>query len=181
VRIVFVGRSNVGKSSTIKALTGAKIKVGKRPGVTLKPRIIYWQGHEIIDLPGFGFMAGVSHEKQEKIKNFIVEFLERGKFDKAIQVTDAKAFAEIARRWEKRGEIPIEIEMFNFLRELKLKPLLVANKIDKIPKDKRDEKLNEICMLLGFSAPWYKHDFIIPFSAKTKENLELLKERIFHD
>ncbi|HDL14692.1 MAG TPA: GTP-binding protein, partial [Euryarchaeota archaeon] len=30
-KIVIVGRSNVGKSSLIRALTGTRVKVGKRP------------------------------------------------------------------------------------------------------------------------------------------------------
>lgn len=177
--IIFVGRSNVGKSSTIRAITGAKIRIGKRPGVTLKPDIIYYEGHRLIDLPGFGFMERVNEEKQEKIRDFIVHFVERGKFDKAVQVTDIKSFAEIAKRWEKRGYIPLEIEMFHFLRELGYDVVLVANKIDKIPRDKRDEKLNELCELLGLHLPWYTHKFIVPFSAKTKENLNTLKEIIF--
>src|SRR5512145_1157523 len=37
LEIIFVGRSNVGKSSLLRELFGAKVKVGKRPGVTLRP------------------------------------------------------------------------------------------------------------------------------------------------
>ncbi|MBU4076278.1 MAG: 50S ribosome-binding GTPase, partial [Euryarchaeota archaeon] len=32
--IIFVGRSNVGKSTLISTLTGAKLRTGRRPGVT---------------------------------------------------------------------------------------------------------------------------------------------------
>lgn len=179
-KIVFVGRSNVGKSSAIKALTGAKLKVGKRPGVTLEPNFIPYGKFTIVDMPGFGFMLGVSKRRQEEIKDFIVRYLEKSEdILFAVQVTDAKAFAEIARRHEEMGEIPVEIEMFQFLQELHLKPLLVANKIDKIAKDEREEKLNEICALLGLPVP---ENVIVPFSAKTKEGLgelkRLIRERI---
>ncbi|MFH1773550.1 MAG: GTP-binding protein EngB [Methanobacteriota archaeon] len=177
-KIVFVGRSNTGKSSTIRALTGAALKVGKRPGVTLKPLEIPYGNFKIIDMPGFGFMQGVSKKRQDEIKDFIVRCLEKSEdILFAVQVTDAKAFAEIAKRHQARGEIPVEIEMFQFLQELHLNPILVANKIDKIAKNEREGKLNEICALLGLPAPWNK-DVIVPFSAKTKEGLKDLKRLI---
>ncbi len=174
-KIVFVGRSNVGKSSTIKALTGAKLKVGRRPGVTREPREIPYGRVKILDMPGFGFMAGVSKRKQDEIKDFIVNYLENARdvlF--AVQVTDAKAFASIAMRWLARGHVPLEVEMYHFLREVNLEPLLVANKMDKIPLEKRDEVLDEICNLLGLEGPWN----IIPFSAKTGEGLPELKKAL---
>jgi len=176
-KIVFVGRSNTGKSSTIRALTGVALKVGKRPGVTLKSLEIPYGNFKIIDMPGFGFMQGVSKKKQDEIKDFIVHYLEKSEdILFAVQVTDAKAFAEIAKRHEARGEIPVEIEMFQFLQELHLNPILVANKIDKIVKGERKEKLNEICAILGLPAP--ENIIVVPFSAKTKEGLEDLKRLI---
>ncbi|MBI5252897.1 MAG: GTP-binding protein EngB [Euryarchaeota archaeon] len=175
-KIAFVGRSNVGKSSTIRALTGAALKVGKRPGVTLKSLEIPYGNFKIVDMPGFGFMQGVSKRRQEEIKDFIVRYLEKHEdILFAVQVTDAKAFAEIAKRHQARGEIPVEIEMFHFLQELRLNPILAANKIDKVAKSERGEKLNEICALLGLPTP---NNVIVPFSAKTKEGLEDLKKLI---
>lgn len=172
-KIVFVGRSNVGKSSTIRALTGAKLKVGRRPGVTLKPNFVPYGKLTIVDMPGFGFMERVAKKRQEDIKNFIVRYLEKSEdILFAVQVTDAKAFAEIAKRHQARGEIPVEIEMFQFLQELKLKPILVANKIDKIPVPRRDEVLEEISQMLGLES-WA--NVIIPFSAKRKEGLQELR------
>ncbi len=182
-KIVFVGRSNVGKSSAIRALTGAKIKVGRRPGVTLKPNFVPYGRLTIVDMPGFGFMAGVSKRRQDEIKDFIVRYLEKSEgvlF--AVQVTDAKAFAEIAKRHEARGEIPVEIEMFQFLQELRLNPILIANKIDKVSKEKRNELLDEMCGLLSLPKPWTNHKSILPFSAKTGEGVDefkkLFKERV---
>lgn len=179
-KIVIVGRSNVGKSSTIRALTGKAIKIGKRPGVTLKPNFIPYKGKTLVDMPGFGFMSGVSVEGQEKIKDFIIHYLEEASdILFAVHVVDAKAFAEIARRWEKRGQIPVEIEMFDFLNELDLNPIVVANRMDKIKKGARDETLDEMCDFLGLGGPWQKWDeIIVPFSAKTGEGLENLKRKM---
>ncbi len=118
-------------------------------------------------------MERVAKKRQEDIKNFIVRYLEKSEdILFAVQVTDAKAFAEIARRWEERGQIPVEIEMFQFLQELELKPILVANKIDKIPVPRRDEVLEEISQMLGLES-WA--NVIIPFSAKRKEGLQELR------
>jgi GTP-binding protein EngB required for normal cell division len=176
-KIVFIGRSNVGKSSTIRLLTGAKVKVGKRPGVTLEPAFIPYGRHTIVDMPGFGFMAGVGDRKQEEVKDFIVPYLEHSEdLLFAVQITDIKSFAEIAARWAGRGHVPLEVEMFLFLKEVGLEPIFVANKIDKLKVAQRDEKLDEACALLGMVPPWTDHrDTIVPFSAKTGEGLEELK------
>ncbi len=179
-KIVFIGRSNVGKSSTIKTLTGKKLKIGRRPGVTLKPQEIRWGENTIVDMPGFGFMSGVYEEKREAIKDSIVKYLEDEKdISFAVQIIDTKAFLEIKKRWEKRGQIPVEIELYNFLNELELKPILVANKIDKIKKDRRDETLDQICESLDLLPPWRQwKDIIVPFSAKTEEGMQELKRLI---
>lgn len=177
-KIAVVGRSNVGKSSAIKLLTGVNVKSGRRPGVTLKPSYIKYAEWVLVDMPGFGFMSGVREEKQEEVKDSIVDYLEHSEeILFAIQVTDVKAFPDIAKRWEKKGHVPLEVEMFNFLKEVGLSPILVANKIDKVKK--RDPTLDEVCSLLGLHPPWTDHkDTIVPFSAKTGAGLKDLKNLI---
>ncbi len=179
-KIIIVGRSNVGKSSTLRALTGKAVKVGRRPGVTLKPSFIPYKGKVLVDMPGFGFMSGISKKDQERIKDFIIHFIEESSdILFAIQIIDTKAFAQIARRWNERGQVPVDIEMFDFLNELNLSPLVVANKIDKIKNDKRDAALDEICEFLGLTPPWSRWDaIIVPFSAKTGSGLDNLRRNI---
>jgi len=77
MEILFLGRSNVGKSSVIRKLTGKRVPVGKRPGVTRKPLRLKLGELEIIDMPGFGYMAGMSREKQETVKTGIVRYVEK--------------------------------------------------------------------------------------------------------
>ncbi len=179
-KIVIVGRSNVGKSSTLRLLTGKSVKIGRRPGVTLKPNLVPYKGKILVDMPGFGFMSGIHKKKQEEIKDFIIHYIEDSPdILFAIQIVDAKAFGQIARRWEERGQIPVEIEMFDFLCELNLDPLVVANKIDKVKKGEREKFLDEICEFLGLGAPWRRWEAILaPFSAKNGEGLEGLKRLI---
>ncbi len=170
-KIAVAGRSNVGKSSLIRAITGAKLRVGKKPGVTLTPREIpYKAGYILVDLPGFGFMRGVDRSYQEKVKDFIIDFLENNQeIALAIEVINLVSFEEIAQRWDKRGMIPFEVELFQFLQELDLNPIVVANKIDKIPRRELDAKLNSLSRWLGLGEDWKEHrDTIAPVSAKKK-------------
>jgi len=181
VELVFVGRSNVGKSSLIRSLTGIQVKVGKRPGITRRIRRYKWGETEIVDMPGFGFMSGVPKPVQERTKTQIVRYLEknRKRISASVEVVDAKAFLEIAERWEKRGQIPVDIEMFHFLRELDLNPIVAVNKIDLIHKDDRDIFLDLIAEKLELTPPWRQWtDVIVPVSAKTGERLNCLKALI---
>ncbi len=181
MEIVLVGRSNVGKSSVIRQLTGKRVRVGKRPGVTRRPYRYRYGEVELVDMPGFGFMVGVSRERQEGIKTSIVRYLERNRrrIIFALEVLDARAFGEIVERWERRGQIPVDVEMFQFLQELELRPIVVANKIDLIYPEERDEVFDNICEKLGMSFPWRQWlDILVPISAKTGECVPELKKLI---
>lgn len=185
MEIVLVGRSNVGKSSVIKQLTGKRVRVGKRPGVTRRPYRYRCGELDLVDMPGFGFMAGVSRERREEIKTSIVRYLERNRrrILFALEVLDARAFGEIVERWKRRGQVPVDVEMFQFLQELELRPIVVVNKIDLIYPEERDDVLDNICEKLGMSFPWRQWgDVVVPFSAKTGEGWEnvirLIRERL---
>lgn len=182
VDLVFAGRSNVGKSSIIRKLTGKKVGVGKRPGVTRDfNRIKLGKNLYLLDLPGFGHIAGMDKKKEEEIKNKIVEYLEGNSEEiiSSIQVIDSSSFLDIAERWKKRDQIPVAVELFSFLRELNLKPIVAANKIDKIKSGDMDEVLDGICVELGLDPPWEQWpDIIVPVSAKTGRGIDTLHKLI---
>jgi GTP-binding protein EngB required for normal cell division len=178
--IIFSGRSNVGKSSIIKQLTGKNVKVGKRPGVTLKPTHIRYSDLLLTDLPGFGFMSGVKDRKQDIVKDQIVRYIEKNtdRVNVAVLVMDGASFLEIVQRWEERNEIPIDIEMFELFRELGFDIILAINKVDKIKSSELDETLDQICDKLNLLPPWKQWlDIIAPVSAK-KGDLKALKSLI---
>jgi small GTP-binding protein len=178
IEIVFAGRSNVGKSTLFYQLFGVKVRKGKRPGTTIKPNQITYKDLIVTDLPGFGYISGVGKEFNERVKDFIVRYIEENadRIILAIQVVDGKSFLEIAERWEKRGYIPVEVEMFEFLNEVCPKVFLAVNKMDKV--DNPDETLDAIAEKLGMMPPWtdWKH-VIFPISAK-KGKIENLREAI---
>ena len=65
--IVFVGRSNVGKSSLLNYLAGQSIaRVSKTPGRTRSINYFKWDGEGfkvyLVDLPGYGFARGDRRE-----------------------------------------------------------------------------------------------------------------------
>ena len=181
MELVLVGRSNVGKSSVIRQLTGKRVLVGRRPGVTRRISRYHCGKLDVVDMPGFGFMAGVSREQQERTKTEIVRYLEqnREKILLALEVIDARAFSEIVERWESRGQIPVDVEMFSFLQELKVNPIVVVNKIDLIYPEERDGVLDDICEKLGLAPPWRQWlDVVVPISAKTGEGVSDLSRLI---
>jgi small GTP-binding protein len=176
--IIFVGRSNVGKSTLITALTGRKLPSGRRPGVTRKPQHIPYQDFQITDMPGFGFMSGTSEESMDAIKDNIVHYIEKNapNIVLAVMVVNATSFAEIVDRWVSRNEIPVEVELFEFLHELGVDIVVAANKIDKVKAV--DETLDGIAERLGMMPPWKQWiDVIAPTSAKKKE-VRSLKEKM---
>ncbi len=181
MEIVLLGRSNVGKSSVIRQLTGKKIPIGRRPGLTRRIDHYKVGRMEIVDMPGFGFMSGISKTTREKKKTEIVKYIEqnRDRIILSLEVLDARSFSEIAERWDDRGQVPIDIEIFSFLQELELNPIVIVNKIDIIKKWDRNNVLDDICKRLGILPPWRQwFDVMVPISAKTGEGVPILKKLI---
>lgn len=177
---MLIGRSNVGKSTLFWQLTGKKVRIGKRPGITQYPFKARVGDVFYVDMPGYGFMLRASREEQEKTKDLIVRYFEEHAADilMAVQVIDAASFLDIADRWEDRGEVPLEIELWEFLNDLGMDVAMAANKMDRIAKVDVDGALNLICERLGMLPPWTQWlDRIAPISAK-RGQIKPLKEII---
>ncbi len=170
LELIFVGRSNVGKSSIFSSLFGVKVRKGKKPGTTIKPNHFIYKDFLATDLPGFGYVSGVGREFNERIKDFIVEYVERNakRIFAAVHVIDSKSFFEIVSRWNKRGFIPIDVEIPDFLRDVGIEVIIAANKIDKV-KDEKEilRKISEVT----------KTDTVVPTIGKRGE-VSLLKKKL---
>lgn len=175
--IILSGRSNVGKSSIIRELTGKKVKVGKRPGVTLKPAHTLRSDLLVTDLPGFGFMSGVKDRKQDIVKDQIVRYIENNadRIKIAVLVTDAVSFVDVVERWESRNEIPIDIEMFDFFNELGFDTIIAINKMDRIKDSEREQRLDAIVEKLGLTPPWNQWNYIVAPTSAKKGDIKSLK------
>ncbi|MDS0280577.1 GTP-binding protein EngB [Haloarcula onubensis] len=180
--VVLVGRSNVGKSTLMRELTGHTFDTGQRPGVTRSPNHYDWTGPDFVltDLPGFGFMKGVPDEVREQIKTDVVRYVEDNadKILVGILVVDGKSVIDIIDRHSGPDEIPHDVEMFHFLREVGVEPVVAVNKMDKV--DDRDERLNDLCDRLGLYPPWKQwQETVAPISAK-RGNISALTDAVRH-
>src|SRR5262245_27442036 len=130
-QIAFMGRSNVGKSSLINRLAGAKglARTSKTPGRTreihfyLINRRVYF-----VDLPGYGY-AKVPRPMREEWRGFIEAYLEgdRGP-DLAVVLVDAR-----------RPPTELDRELVAWLRAARLPHRIVLTKIDKLPRRQHAE------------------------------------------
>jgi small GTP-binding protein len=170
IEILFIGRSNVGKSSLIRELFRLRPQVGRRPGVTTKSTNYQLNDLIITDLPGFGFMSGV--EGFERIQDELIRYVEEHhkRMLVGVHVIDAGSFIEIAER----HNVPVDVEIFDFLLDLNIDTILAINKMDKVGNPEKE--LNKIVSKLGMLPPYKQWiDRIAPVSAKKSEVYALKK------
>ena len=165
----FVGRSNVGKSSLINAITGANdmARVGKKPGKTTEINFFLiktGQNHcfYLVDLPGYGF-AKASLADRLKLRELIIWYLtESGaRPAKAVLIVDAKV-----------GMTAFDKEMFTLLKDQKHSVVIVAGKIDKLTQKEASASLKAIREIVAETP-------IVSFSSVTKRGMKELEDAIF--
>ncbi|MHA1786072.1 MAG: GTP-binding protein EngB [Candidatus Helarchaeota archaeon] len=182
--VIMVGRSNVGKTSIFRLLTNKKVAIGKKPGTTTKFKRHEFSNYILVDFPGLGIrMSRKGREIVEKLQKNLIKYVEDNAnpnsriIEFAILIIDGSMFKKIVEKWEKI-QVPLDIEAFNFLNEFNLSPLIVVNKIDKIPPKELDDTLNYICNKFGISNDYKKADNLVAISAKNKIGIKSLKEKI---
>jgi small GTP-binding protein len=178
--VVLLGRSNVGKSTLMRELTGHTFDTGRKPGVTRQPNHYDWAPEDFVltDLPGFGFMQGVPDDRREAIKTDVVRYLEEyaDRILVGVLVLDGKSVIDIIDRHTTEEEIPHDVELFYLLEDLNIPAVVAVNKMDKV--DDEDERLNEVCDRLGLLPPWRQwQEVIAPISAK-RGNVDTLEEAV---
>lgn len=152
--VAFIGRSNVGKSSTLNALFGKTVaRVSKTAGKTreinffLVDEKVYF-----VDLPGYGY-ARVSAKIADKLRKRIIWYFTESEVKPRLTVLilDAKV-----------GITPLDEDMLDILEEEGHEVLVVLNKVDKLNQKelhKAVKKLEED--LSGRKIKWS----FVPFSA----------------
>jgi GTP-binding protein len=136
--IAFAGRSNVGKSSLLNALTNRKTlaRTSHAPGCTRELNFFGLGGDgetaklRLIDMPGYGH-AAASKEKTASWTRLIEDFL-RGR------VPLLRVFLLIDGR---HGAKPIDIEMLDFLDRSAMSYQIVLTKQDEVKAAEREGRL----------------------------------------
>ncbi len=162
VEIFFVGRATAGKSTLIKELFRVKARIGRRPGVTTTPLRYQIEGLTITDFPGLGFrrdLKGYEHVVSNTIEH-LVRSLDRLVI--GVHVIDAVSFLKVVRQ----HAVPLDVEIFEYLLELDIDPIIAVNKVDKLKT--LDESMDTIVSQLGMLPPYKQWiDRVVPVSAKT--------------
>lgn len=163
--VIFCGRSNVGKSSTINALCSQKnlARTSKTPGRTRTINVYsISMGKWIIDLPGYGF-ARVSPAEKALWQKMIESCIVKRKSKKTVYVI-VDAFV---------GPTDLDYDMVYWLKENGVKFKIVANKCDKIPQVDMPEVENKIAEYFETGT-----ENVFAVSAKQKNKIDKLKADI---
>ena len=166
--ICFAGRSNVGKSSLINALTNRKglARASNTPGRTRE--LNYFNIDErlfVVDLPGYGY-AKASKSDIAKWTKLTREFL----FGRA---SLRRVFLLIDSR---HGTKESDIELMNMLDETAVTYQIVLTKIDKIKKNEIDKVQAKTTALIAKRPAAYPK--IIHTSSEKKSGLDELRSTI---
>ncbi len=180
--LLFVGRPNAGKSSLICKLTSAKPVIGKKPGSTRRINSYkITKKFKVVDVPGWGKIHDRAKSYEDRIKDEIVGFFEKYKFriPACILVIDAKSLIDVSKRLSKKGIIPIDQELYNFMKSNGLIPIVAINKIDKVAKHEVDEAVDYFKKLIDYdNLPEKYQETVITVSAKQGTNLGILRDLI---
>lgn len=126
--VVFVGRSNVWKSSLMNALMHKKdlVKTSSKPGKTRTANMfLVNEKFHFTDLPGYGF-AKLWQELREDLDALISWYLEekRHTIKQVILICDAKI-------WPQQSDI----DMYSYISELELPVTVLLSKVDRLSKN----------------------------------------------
>ena len=156
----FIGRSNVGKSSLINALTNNK-KLAKTSGTPGKTKLINHfvinESWFLVDLPGYGY-AKVSKKERNEIKKLI-----HGYFEKRKQLVNTFVLIDSRHKPQK-----IDVDFINMLGAKQYPFSIVFTKIDKLSEKQRKDNLSHYQSHL-LEQGWESTPPMFESSAKTGE------------
>ena len=166
--VAFVGRSNVGKSSLINALTERKAlaRTSNTPGRTQQINFFELKDALILaDLPGYGY-ARASKTEIRRWTRLIFDYLRgRPSLRRVCLLIDAR-----------RGLKGKDIEVMKNLDEAAVSYQIVFTKCDKVKLAALERRTNESAKLIAKHVA--AHPMIIKTSSTKKEGIETLRTEL---
>ena len=136
IEVCFSGRSNVGKSSLINALTGRKglARASNTPGRTQEINFFSIpDNHYLVDLPGYGY-ANAPIKVVEKWQNLLKRYL-------AGRQSLRRAFVLVDSR---HGVKKVDTEIMSMLDSSAVTFQVVLTKLDKVKEKDRENILKQV-------------------------------------
>lgn len=168
-RVAMVGRSNVGKSSLLNELLGAKLaRTSSEPGKTRhlhfysKPDL----GVVFVDVPGYGY-AKVSRDEIARFSDLIEQYFKRdSSLSLALWLIDAR-----------NGPTTNDLDAVQFLRKTGVPFFAVLTKSDALKTQKeKSARTREVTKALEELD--VESDSIVWTSVKSGDGISLLKKKI---
>jgi len=136
IEVCFSGRSNVGKSSLINALTGRKglARASNTPGRTQEINFFSIpENHYLVDLPGYGY-ANAPIKVVEKWQNLLKQYLAgRQSLRRAFMLVDGR-----------HGVKKVDEDIMSMLDSSAVTFQVVLTKLDKVKEKDRDSILDQV-------------------------------------
>lgn len=150
--IAFAGRSNVGKSSAINAITGRKAlaRTSKTPGRTQTINFFtLGDGARLVDLPGYGY-ARVPQAMRDAWRALVADYLQSASVVGVVVVMDAR-----------HPMTPLDRQLLGWLGDVPR--LLLLSKADKLSRNEQAKLLSSMNSRGGAT---------LLFSSVTKQGVE---------
>lgn len=158
--ICMAGRSNVGKSSFINAITGRSklAKVSSTPGKTRTLNFFNINNElRLVDVPGYGY-AKVNDKMKEAFADMIDTYLsERDTLKALVLIVDYR-----------HKPTKDDVQMYQYAKYYDIPVIVVATKEDKLKRN--DLKKNE--KLIKDTLEFDKNDYFVRFSSLSKTGVD---------
>lgn len=166
--VVFIGRSNVGKSSLINAITNSKIAiVSKTPGRTKQLNFFQIKDRvTIVDMPGYGY-AKAGRNEVENWNNLIFSYLlSRKNLERVFLLIDSR-----------HGIKDNDNEMMNILDKRGVLYQIILTKIDEIKQNELEKRISEINNILKQHTALYSE--VLYASSRDNIGISNIRKTIF--
>lgn len=163
-QFAFAGRSNVGKSSLLNALTRRRVaRTSAAPGKTRQANIYLvsadggpggpgaWRTY-LVDLPGYGYARGgdaAARELAEVVDAYFATGLGTRRETTATDPVGPRRRGVFLLVDARHPGLPLDVQAHGWISEAVDPPRILATKVDKLSRSQRARHLREIERLFG--------------------------------